>query len=95
MGSKPYLPKILAFAGATRSQSFNKKLIKVAARGAEEAGAQVTLIDLRDFPLPLYDGDLEEKEGVPENGKKLKELFKAHPGFLISSPEYNSSITGS
>jgi NAD(P)H-dependent FMN reductase len=90
----PYRPNILAFAGATRSQSHNKKLIKVAIEGAEEVGAEVTLIDLRDFPLPLYDGDLEETAGIPENGKKLKTLFKAHQGFLISSPEYNSSISG-
>ena len=87
-------PKILAFAGATRTESWNKKLIKIAAAGAKAAGAEVTLIDLRDYPLPLYDGDLEEKDGIPENGMKLKALFLEHRGLLISSPEYNSSITG-
>lgn len=86
--------KILAFAGSTRTESFNKKLIKVAAAGATAAGAQVTLIDLRDFPLPLYDGDLEATGGIPENGLKLKALFVEHRGLLISSPEYNSSIPG-
>src|SRR5688572_790923 len=86
--------KILAFAGATRTESWNKKLIKIAAAGAKAAGAEVTLIDLRDFPMPLYDGDLEEKEGIPENGMKLKALFLEHGGLLISSPEYNSSVTG-
>ena len=86
--------KILAFAGATRTESWNKKLIKIAAAGATAAGAQVTLIDLRDYPLPLYDGDLEEKDGIPENGMKLKALFLEHRGLLLSSPEYNSSITG-
>jgi len=86
--------KILAFAGATRTESWNKKLIKVAAAGAKAAGAEVTLIDLRDYPLPLYDGDLEANEGLPENAKKLKALFLEHRGLLISSPEYNSSITG-
>jgi chromate reductase, NAD(P)H dehydrogenase (quinone) len=86
--------KILAFAGSTRAESWNKKLIKVAAGGARAAGADVTLIDLRDYPLPLYDGDLEEKDGIPENGMKLKALFLEHRGLLISSPEYNSSITG-
>jgi len=86
--------KILAFAGATRAESWNKKLIKIAAAGATAAGAQVTLIDLRDFPMPLYDGDLEATNGIPENGKKLKALFLEHKGLLISSPEYNSSITG-
>ncbi|MFO1519567.1 MAG: NAD(P)H-dependent oxidoreductase [bacterium] len=89
-----FTPKILAFAGSTRTHSHNKKLVKIAASGARAAGAEVTLIDLRDYPLPLYDGDLEEKEGLPDNAVKLKELFKSHHGFLISCPEYNSSITG-
>ena len=88
-----YTPKILAFAGSTRSGSFNKKLIKAAARGAESAGAQVTLIDLRDLKLPLYDGDDEAQNGLPEGALKLKALMKAHDGFLISAPEYNSSIS--
>jgi chromate reductase, NAD(P)H dehydrogenase (quinone) len=87
-------PKILAFAGSTRTDSFNKKLVKIAAAGARAAGAEVTVIDLRGYPLPLYDGDIEEKEGVPVNGKKLKELFLAHRGLLISAPEYNSGISG-
>ena len=88
-----YVPKILAFAGATRSGSFNKRLIKAGVRGAEAAGAQVTLIDLRDLKLPLYDGDDEEQNGLPEGALKLKALMKAHDGFLISAPEYNSSIS--
>lgn len=86
--------KILAFAGSTRTGSFNKKLVRVAAEHARAAGADVTLVDLRDFPMPLYDGDLEEASGVPENAKKFKTLMRAHDGFLISAPEYNSSITG-
>ncbi|MBI3829112.1 MAG: NAD(P)H-dependent oxidoreductase [Planctomycetes bacterium] len=86
-------PKILAFAGSARLKSFNKLLIKVAVEGARKAGAEVTLIDLREYPLPLYDGDLEEKDGLPENAKKLKSLFLGHQGLLISAPEYNSSIT--
>ena len=88
------VPKILAFAGSTRAGSYNKKLIAVGAAAARAAGAEVTLIDLRDFPMPLYDGDLEEKEGVPPHGKRLKELMKSHQGFLLSCPEYNSSIPG-
>jgi NAD(P)H-dependent FMN reductase len=87
-------PKILAFAGSTRSDSFNKKLVKIAASGAKDAGADVTVIDLRDFTMPLYDGDLEQKEGLPSNARKLKDLMISHHGFLISSPEYNSSISG-
>jgi chromate reductase len=87
-------PKILAFAGSTRVGSFNKKLVKIAATGATEGGADVTVIDLRDFAMPLYDGDLEQQEGLPSNARKLKELMLSHQGFLISSPEYNSSISG-
>jgi chromate reductase len=87
-------PKILAFAGSTRTESYNKKLVKVAVRGAEAAGADVTLVDLRDLPMPLYDGDLEAKEGIPPNGVKFKQLMLAHRGLLISAPEYNSGISG-
>lgn len=86
--------RILAFAGSTRTDSHNKKLIQIAIEGARSAGAEVTHLDLRDLPMPLYDGDLEEKEGIPANAKKFKELLLAHQGLLIASPEYNSSITG-
>ncbi len=86
--------RILAFAGSTRTESWNKKLIRIGADAAHQAGALVTLVDLRDYPLPLYDGDLEAKEGLPENAKKLKALFLGHPGLLVSSPEYNSSVPG-
>lgn len=86
-------PKILAFAGSTRTESYNKRLVKIAAAGARATGAEVTLIDLRDFPLPIFDGDLETQEGLPPNGRKLKDLFLAHHGLLISAAEYNSSIT--
>ena len=86
-------PRILAFAGSLRRESFNKKLVPIAAKAARDAGAEVTLIDLRDFPLPLFDQDLEAEQGMPDNGKKLKQLFIDHDGLLIASPEYNSSIT--
>ncbi len=86
-------PKILAFAGSTRTDSYNKKLVKIASTGATEAGADVTVIDLRDFPMPIYDGDLEQKDGLPSNARNLKDLMLSHQGFLISSPEYNSSIS--
>lgn len=87
-------PKILVFAGSTRTDSCNKKLAKVAAEAAKAAGAEVTFVDLRDYPMPLYDGDLEEASGLPESAKKLKALFVQSDGFIIASPEYNSSITG-
>ncbi|HKC78934.1 MAG TPA: NAD(P)H-dependent oxidoreductase [Nitrosopumilaceae archaeon] len=86
-------PKILAFAGSTRTDSYNKKLVKISSTGATDAGADVTVIDLRDFPMPIYDGDLEQKDGLPSNARKLKDIMLAHQGFLISSPEYNSSIS--
>jgi NAD(P)H-dependent FMN reductase len=87
-------PKILAFAGSTRTESFNKKLVRIGAEGARAAGAEVTLVDLRDFPMPLYDGDLEAASGLPEHAKRLKKLFFEHQGLMISTPEYNSSIPG-
>ena len=86
-------PRILAFAGSTRKDSFNKKLVRVAAEFASKAGAEVTVIDLKDYPLPLFDQDLESADGPPENARKLKALFVDHQGLLIASPEYNSSIT--
>lgn len=86
-------PKILAFGGALRRGSFNQKLATIAAGGAREAGAEVTLIALRDFPMPIFDGDLEDASGMPENAKKFKALLKEHDGWIISTPEYNSSIT--
>ena len=86
--------KILAFAGSLRKDSYNKKLARVAVEGAKAAGAEVTLIDLKDFPLPVYDGDIEAAEGLPANAKKLKEIFLSHRALIIASPEYNSSIPG-
>ena len=85
--------KILAFAGSLRKDSFNKQLVRIAAAGAKAAGAEVTMIDLVDYPLPLFDQDLEAASGMPEAGRKLKQLFIDHDALLIASPEYNSSIT--
>ena len=87
------MTKILAFAGSARGDSTNKKLVAAAAAAARTAGAEVTLIDLRDFPMPLYDGDLEASQGLPEHTKRLKSLMLSHDGLLVSCPEYNSSIT--
>jgi NAD(P)H-dependent FMN reductase len=83
----------LAIAGSARRESYNKKLLEIAAAGARKAGGQVTVADLRDYPLPLFDQDLEAESGLPENGRRLKDLMLAHQGFLIAAPEYNSSIT--
>ena len=70
------------------------KLATQAAASARQAGAEVTLIDLKDYPLPFYDGDLESQVQMPEGGRRLKDLMQAHHGFLIASPEYNSSVSG-
>jgi len=88
----PNMPKILAFSGSIRRDSWNRKLIAVAADAARAAGGDVTLLDLADYPLPLYDGDLEARDGLPANAQRLKALFKDHDALLIASPEYNSSI---
>jgi len=87
------IPKILAFAGSSRRDSFNKKLVKIAAEGARLAGAEVTYVDFKDLPMPLFDEDLEAEQGIPENVKTFKAVMKAHQGLLIACPEYNSSIT--
>ena len=87
-------PKIAAFAGSLRAGSFNKKLLAIAADAARTAGAEVTIVDLRELALPLFDQDLEDASGLPETVKKFKALLRASDGFLIASPEYNSSITG-
>ena len=86
-------PRILAFGGSLRRESLNQKLVALAAAGARQAGAEVTLIELRSLELPLFDEDLERASGLPAGAKRFKELLKQHHGFLISSPEYNSSIT--
>src|SRR3954451_25391383 len=91
-GTRTMTPRILAFAGSLRRESFNKKLVPIAAKAARDAGAEDTPIDLRDFPLPLFDQDLEAGQGMPENGATLKKLFIDHDGLLVASPEYNSSV---
>lgn len=85
--------RIVAISGSTRRDSYNRKLVRIAARAAEEAGAEVTVADLRELNLPLFDEDFEKDPGTPENARALKNLMIASDGFLIASPEYNSSIT--
>lgn len=86
-------PRILAFGGSLRRDSYNQKLAAIAAAGGRESGAEVTLISLRDFALPIFDEDLEAASGMPEAAKRLKAIFREHNGLIIASPEYNSSIT--
>lgn len=85
--------KILAFAGSAREESFNKKLIRVAVAGAQRAGADVTLIDLRDYAMPIYDCDLEADDGIPDKALALRCLLLEHQGLLLASPEYNGSFS--
>ena len=87
-------PKILAFAGSLRENSYNKRVVKTAIKGAKNAGAEVTYIDLKDYPMPIYNADDHEKNGFPENASKFQRIFGEHNGFLIASPEYNGSLPG-
>ena len=86
-------PKILVFAGSIRTGSFNARLAALAAKEFALAGADVTRISLLDYPMPIYDGDLEAASGQPESAIKLKHMMMAHQGIFIASPEYNASVT--
>ena len=85
--------KILAFAGSLREGSLNKKLLALAVEGAREADAEVTVIDLRDYPMPIYDGDLEASDGIPENARRIHALLEANDGLLVATPENNYSLS--
>jgi chromate reductase, NAD(P)H dehydrogenase (quinone) len=84
--------KILVIPGSLRTGSLNARLAAAAAYQFTQAGADVTRISLGDFPLPIYDGDLQTRSGVPKNAINLKRLIGAHHGVLIVTPEYNSSV---
>ena len=86
-------PRILAFGGSLRAASFNQHAAALAAEAARNAGAEVTLIALRDYPLPIFSEDLEAEGGMPENARRLKELFLSHDGLIIASPEYNGAYS--
>src|SRR5579872_2535476 len=84
--------KILVIPGSLRTGSHNARLAAVAAYQFAQAGAEVSRISLLDFPLPMYDGDLQAKSGVPKHAVNLKRMIGAHHGVLIVTPEYNSSV---
>ena len=84
--------KILVIPGSLRSGSLNAKLAATAAHALTQAGAEVTVISLSDYPLPVYDGDLEAKSGVPKHAVNLKRMIGVHHGVLIVTPEYNASV---
>lgn len=89
----PTSPRILAFSGSARRDSLNQKLLLAVVEAARAAGGEVSLISLNDYALPLYHGDLEDEQGLPENAARLVGLIRQHHGMLIASPEYNSQIT--
>jgi NAD(P)H-dependent FMN reductase len=85
-------PKILVFAGSIRTGSLSQKLANAAAKELALADANVTKISLADYPLPIYDGDLEKEKGIPENAMRLARLIAANQGVFIATPEYNNSL---
>ena len=86
-------PKILVFPGSTRTGSHNVRLAALAAKELTLLDADVTIISLADYPLPLYEGDLEANAGAPADAIKLKQMIMAHHGVFIASPEYSASVT--
>src|SRR5437773_7172959 len=76
-------PRILVFAGSTRTDSHNRKLARTTAEALEQTGVKVTLADLRDYPMPFYNGDEEAAGGLPPRAKAFKELLRAHDAFVI------------
>ena len=86
-------PDILALSGSIRAGSFNTKLLGTICRDLALMDCSVTRISLEDYPLPLYNGDLEASDGIPENAVKLAQLFDGHDGYFIISPEYNGSLS--
>ena len=86
-------PRILVFSGSARSGSLNAALAALAAKKMSLANAEPTLISLRDYALPIYDGDLEQSEGVPENARRLAEHVISSDGLFITSPEYNGGYS--
>ena len=85
--------KILAFSGSIRAGSYSTRLLGAAVRNLSEMDCEVTRISLEDYPLPLYDGNLEAEKGIPKNATKLARLFHEHDGLLIAGPEYNGSMS--
>lgn len=85
--------KLLAMAGSARNGAWSGKLLAAAVPMARAAGAELTLVDLRALALPVYDGDLEASDGVPQGAKRLRDLFASHDGLLYVTPEYNGFPT--
>jgi NAD(P)H-dependent FMN reductase len=92
--SPPPKLKLLVFPASLRAESLNRKLAALAARVAERSGASVDLASMRDFDVPLYDGDLEVAQGIPHGAQELRRRLLESDAFIISSPEYNGSMPG-
>ena len=92
LGYATPMSKLLVVAGSTRSGAFSKQLARAAAALAAAKGHEATFVDLRDFAMPLYDGDLEEAKGLPDGAVRLRALAKAHEALLVVTPEYNASL---
>ncbi|MEO1535871.1 MAG: NAD(P)H-dependent oxidoreductase, partial [Planctomycetota bacterium] len=91
---EPRMPaKILAFSGSLRADSFNQRIVALAADMARERGAETTVLSLRDYPMPIFNQDDEDASGVPAEARAFREQLMHHDGFVIGCPEYNSSIT--
>ncbi len=93
VGNSDGKPRVLAFAGSARKESFNRKLVQAVAETLRSHGAEVTPVDLADYPMPIYDGDVES-DGMPENAVKFFELMNSHAGFLIACPERWAGCAG-
>jgi chromate reductase, NAD(P)H dehydrogenase (quinone) len=87
--------KVLALCGSGRRHSLNRKLLEIAARGAHEAGGEITFVSSADFGLPLYEGDVESAHGVPDSVRALQRLFEEHAALLVASPEHNGGYPAS
>ena len=86
-------PTLIAFAGSTRQNGLNRGALSLAVDGARTAGANVEVVDLRDYAMPLYDADFHSANGVPNSVCMLRAKLIAAHGLLVASPEYNASIT--
>lgn len=85
-------PRILVFAGSVRTGALSGKLATLAARDLAAEGAEVTHVSLADYPMPIYDGDLEERDGIPDSATRLTRIIATHDGVFIATPEYNHSL---
>ncbi len=85
--------KVLAFAGSSRRESINHKLLVHIVGRLQNEGAEVTLVNFRDFDIPLFGEDLMAEQGMPADAQRFYKLLTEHPAFLIACPEYNRSIT--